>query len=94
MLELGLGNVICVMMASAVLYLLFEYPFRKVIQYTLLPYVSHDEVLQLVYVRRKANSVKSPSAKDIDSFKNSSVKNSRNGSLMQRFGSAVSKDQD
>ena len=54
-LELGLGNVVCVMVASILLYLLFEFPFKRLIQYTLLPYVSHDEVLHLVYVRRKAN---------------------------------------
>jgi len=55
-LELGLGNVVCVMVASILLYLIFEFPFKRIIDYTLLPYCSHDEVLHLVYVRRKTNS--------------------------------------
>ena len=55
-LELGLGNVVCVMVAAVFLYLLFEFPFKRIIDFTLLPYCSHDEVLHLNYVRRKANS--------------------------------------
>ena len=34
-LELGLGNVVCVMVASFGLYLLFEYPFRRLIEFSL-----------------------------------------------------------
>jgi len=71
-LELGLGNVVCVMVASIFLYLLFEYPFKRLIDISLLPYLTHDDVLELVYVRRqigaplnhedlKANKVYSPS---------------------------------
>ena len=52
MLELGLGNVVCVMLASVFLFLLFEYPFSRLLQITLLPYFSHDDVHELVYVRR------------------------------------------
>lgn len=55
-LELGLGNVVCVMVAALGLYLLFEFPFKRIIDFTLLPYVSHDEVLHLHYVRRKLNA--------------------------------------
>ena len=53
-LELGIGNVVCVMIAAFLLYLLFEFPFRRLIEHTLLPYVSHDDVYHLAYVRRKA----------------------------------------
>lgn len=53
MLELGLGNVVCVMVASIFLYLLFEYPFKRLIDISLLPYLTHDDVLELVYVRRQ-----------------------------------------
>lgn len=56
MLELGCGNIICVMAASIVLYIFFEYPFRRIIDFTLLPFVSHDEVLHLGFVRRQVNS--------------------------------------
>jgi len=52
-LELGLGNVVCVMVASIFLYLLFEYPFKRLIDISLLPYLTHDDVLELVYVRRQ-----------------------------------------
>ena len=38
-LELGLGNIVCVMIISIFLYLLFEYPFSRLIQLTLLPYL-------------------------------------------------------
>ena len=55
-LELGLGNVVCVMIAAFFLYLLFEYPFRRVIELTVLKYVSHDEVYNLHHVRRMVNS--------------------------------------
>ena len=52
-LELGIGNVICVMVAAFLLFLAFEFPFRRLIEYTLLPYVSHDDVYHLAHVRRK-----------------------------------------
>ena len=55
-LELGLGNVCCVMLASFMLYLMFEYPFRRLIEFSLLPFCSADEEMHLHYVRRKANS--------------------------------------
>ena len=55
-LELGLGNVCCVMLASFMLYLMFEYPFRRLIEFSLLPFCSADEEMYLHYVRRKANS--------------------------------------
>ena len=51
-IELGLGNVVAVMVASIFLYLLFEFPFKRLIQFSLLPYCSHDEVMKLHYVRR------------------------------------------
>ena len=57
-IELGLGNVVCVMVAGIMLYLLFEFPFRRLIQFSLLPYCSHDEVMKLHYVRR--NIAKKP----------------------------------
>ena len=55
-LELGLGNVCCVMIAAIFLYLCFEYPFRRIIEFTLLPYCSHDDELHLLYVRLRSNS--------------------------------------
>ena len=55
-LELGLGNVVCVMVAGVFLYLLFEYPFKRIIDFTLLPYLSQDEAVHLLFVRRKVNS--------------------------------------
>ena len=54
-LELGFGNIICVMTASLLLYLMYEFPFKRIIDFTLLPYVSHDEVYHLGHVRRNAN---------------------------------------
>ena len=62
-LELGLGNVVCVMAASIILYLLFEYPFKRLVDLSVAPYLSHDDVLHLHYVRRKANSPTSVSIK-------------------------------
>ena len=53
-LELGIGNVVCVIIAAFLLYLIFEFPFRRLIEHTLLPYVSHDEIYHLAFVRRKA----------------------------------------
>lgn len=55
-LELGIGNVVCVMFASILLYLIFEYPFKRIIDFTLMPYCSHDEALHLRYLRRKFNA--------------------------------------
>ena len=55
-LELGIGNCVCVMFAGIMLYLCFEYPFRRLIEFTLLPYCSNDEALHLNYVRMRANS--------------------------------------
>lgn len=55
-LELGIGNVVCVMFASILLYLIFEYPFKRIIDFTLMPYCSHDETLHLRYLRRKFNA--------------------------------------
>merc|ERR1712062_633334 len=54
-LELGLGNVVCVMVAAIMLYLMFEYPFKRLIEFTLLPFFSHDETLYLTYLRRQVN---------------------------------------
>ena len=61
-LELGLGNVCCVMIAAFLLYLLFEFPFRRLIEYTLLPLVSHDDIYHLSHVRQKANAQKTAEA--------------------------------
>ncbi len=41
------------MVASIFLYLLFEYPFKRLIDLFLIPYLTHDDVHELVYVRRK-----------------------------------------
>lgn len=72
-LELGLGNVVCVMVAGTFLYILFEFPFKRIIDFTLLPYFSHDEVLHLNYVRRKASS---PTVNDLKvSGKSGSIAN-------------------
>ena len=57
-LELGLGNVVCVMAAAFVLYLMFEFPFKRLIEHHLLPLVSHDDVYHLAYVRQKAAAQK------------------------------------
>ena len=51
-LELGLGNVVCGMVAAIMLYLMFEYRFKRLIEFTLLPVFSHDETLYLTYLRR------------------------------------------
>ena len=50
-LELGFGNIICVMTASIILYIMFEFPFKRIIDFTLLPHVSHDEAYHLSHVR-------------------------------------------
>jgi len=44
------------MVASIALYLLFEFPFKRLIDYSIMPYCSQDETLHLFYVRRKAKS--------------------------------------
>ena len=44
------------MVAAIFLYLLFEYPFKRIIELTVLKYVSHDEVYNLHHVRRMVNS--------------------------------------
>jgi hypothetical protein len=41
--QLGIGNVICVMMAGLALYLLFEFPFRRLLQWSVLPKISSDK---------------------------------------------------
>ena len=41
--ELGIGNVICVMMAGLALYLLFEFPMRRLLQWSVLPAISSDK---------------------------------------------------
>ena len=57
-LELGFGNIVCVMIAAFLLYLLFEFPFKRLIEHTLLPWVSHDDVYHLAHVRQKAAAQK------------------------------------
>ena len=47
------------MVAAFFLYLLFEYPFRRIIELTILKYVSHDEVYNLHHVRTMVNSPQS-----------------------------------
>lgn len=58
MLELGLGNVVLVMIASLGLYLLFEYPFKRMLELTLLKSISLEESLLLAHVRRNMSSSK------------------------------------
>ncbi len=41
------------MVASIFLYLLFEYPFKRLIDIFLIPYLTHDDIHELVYVRRQ-----------------------------------------
>jgi hypothetical protein len=41
--ELGIGNVICVMMAGLTLYLLFEFPMKRLLQWSVLPAISSDK---------------------------------------------------
>ena len=48
------------MVASIALYLLFEFPFKRIIDYCIMPYCSQDETLHLFYVRRKAKATKYP----------------------------------
>lgn len=57
-LELGLGNVVAVMVAGLCLYLLFEYPFRRLLELTLAPYCCTDEAMRLSYNRQIANKTK------------------------------------
>ena len=52
--EYGFGNTISVMIVAFSLYHVFEFPFRRLIEYSLLPFVSHDDIYHLAYVRRKA----------------------------------------
>ena len=42
-LELGVGNVICVMVAGIILYLLIEFPLKRIIQWSILPAISSDK---------------------------------------------------
>lgn len=44
-LELGIGNVACILVVSVLLYLLFEWPLRRLNQIYIYPYLSHDEIL-------------------------------------------------
>ena len=73
-LELGLGNVVCVMVAAIMLYLMFEYPFKRLIEFTLLPFFSHDETLYLTYLRRQVNLPK---------HNEMSISNKSDGSMIQ-----------
>ena len=59
------------MVAAFFLYLLFEYPFKRIIELTVLKYVSHDEVYNLHHVRRMVNSPSSQIQVSIDNLKNS-----------------------
>ena len=57
------------MVAAFFLYLLFEYPFKRIIELTVLKYVSHDEVYNLHHVRMKVNSPKSQYRDSMDTLK-------------------------
>ena len=71
-LELGLGNIVCVMVAAMMLYLMFEYPFRRLLEFTVLPYCSHDQELYLTYLRRQVNVPKRECAQ-FNSLKDSTI---------------------
>ena len=46
-LELALGNIVAVMVCGIFMYILFEYPFRRALELTILPYCSSDKAMRL-----------------------------------------------
>ena len=46
-LELALGNIVAVMIGGIFMYILFEYPFRRALELTLLPYCSSEKAMRL-----------------------------------------------
>jgi len=44
-LMLGLGNTICSLVGGIVCFLVLEHPTKRLLEWTVLPYVSHDELL-------------------------------------------------
>ena len=91
MLELGLGNVIAVMIVSVGFYLLFEYPFRRLLELSVLRFCSHDDLLNLTHIRRKIglgsirDEIGSHRSTEKDSLDSSSHTKSRKDSANQ-FG--------
>ena len=53
-LELGVGNMITILVAALLLHFLFEFPLKRLFQITLYRFVSHDKVL---FEGKKANGV-------------------------------------
>lgn len=45
-LYFGIGNVISIAIAGFVIFMVFEYPAKRLIQWTLIPQVSHDNLLK------------------------------------------------
>jgi hypothetical protein len=48
-IELGVGNVICVMAAGLVLFLFFEFPMHRMLQWTVYPKISADSAKHTYY---------------------------------------------
>lgn len=57
-LELGIGNVVLVMIVSLILYLLFEYPFKRLFELSLIKFCSFEDSFLLAYLRRNMNKIK------------------------------------
>ena len=87
--ELGLGNVVCVMVASICLYLVFEYPFSHLIRITLMPYLSSDDVMELAFVRRLVYLEESSKAENNVSLKEVNKFSSSLKELLSRQGKPI-----
>ena len=52
-IELGIGNVCCVLLAAMFIYLAFEFPIRRIVEMSLYKHVTHDEIYHLSLVTKK-----------------------------------------
>ena len=52
-LELGIGNVFCVLIGAFFIYIVFEFPIKRLVQMTCNKKLNHDEVYHLRFLRQK-----------------------------------------
>lgn len=48
--ELAIGNIFAILFVGMILYLLFEYPFRRLLQWSVLPSLSYDKIKHAYFV--------------------------------------------
>lgn len=80
--ELAIGNIFLILFVGMVLYLLFEYPFRRLLQWSVLPSLSWDKIKHAYFVDLFAKIRERMGSLIIDVPRDKKVDNSKDDSLL------------